>query len=163
MQKMMALTVFQPWASFIAGTPEGTAKPYEFRGEVTAQRARKYVGQRIVIHASARPVKRPEILDLYAKFNSGQTALIIPRARAILERSNDGRTLLLGHGLGTALLGEPTQTLDLLHRAPDSTRPLHHLWGLPLSEFRPFEPPVPCRGLQGFWVWPEKIEGDHHD
>lgn len=52
-----ALTLWQPWATLVAEE----FKPYEFR----SYPARKGLwGQRIAIHAGARPVKRAEIDDL---------------------------------------------------------------------------------------------------
>ena len=48
---MKALTIWQPWASLIAMG----AKPYEFRGW---KPPKSLIGQRLAIHAGARPVKK---------------------------------------------------------------------------------------------------------
>lgn len=54
---MKALTIWQPWATLVAIG----AKPYEFR---SWQPPGWLVGQRIAIHAGARPVKPREVIDL---------------------------------------------------------------------------------------------------
>lgn len=143
---MKALTIWQPWASLIA---EG-AKPYEFRRWDYRARQPKIEGQRIVIHAGARPVKRDEVLDIYHRLDHGESALIADRARAVLEKSNDGRSLLLAHGLGTAVLGTPRRATDLFGDSDDIDE---EVWGWPLTDWAPFTPPVPCKGAQGFWNW----------
>lgn len=145
---MKALTIWQPWASLIA---EG-AKPFEFRRWDYRSRQPRLEGQRIVIHAGARPVKRDEVIDIYHRLNDGDTSLIVDRARAVLERSNDGRSLLLAHGLGTAILGTPSRATDLFG---DSDRIDEEVWGWPLTAWQPFVPPIARRGAQGFWNWSE--------
>lgn len=50
---MKALTIWQPWASLVMIG----AKPYEFRRWDYRERQSGLQGQRIVIHAGARPVK----------------------------------------------------------------------------------------------------------
>lgn len=61
---MKALTIWQPWASLImAGF-----KPYEFRGWPAP---RYVVGQRVVIHAGIRSIKKTEVRDLIETLSSG--------------------------------------------------------------------------------------------
>jgi len=145
---MKALTIWQPWASLIAAG----AKPYEFRKWDYRKRAPALVDQRIVIHAGARPVRRGEILDIYERLRIGETELDEARTAQLLEKSNDGRSLLLAHGLGTAILRKPRKATELFG---DSDRVDHEMWAWPLTDWQPFEPPVPMRGFQGFWTWPE--------
>lgn len=57
---MKALTIWQPWASLVMIG----AKPYEFRRWDYRERERALEGQRIVIHAGARPVKLAEVEDI---------------------------------------------------------------------------------------------------
>lgn len=144
---MKALTIWQPWASFVAVG----AKKHEFRHWDYRERSPRLVGQRIVIHAGTRPVRRVEVLDLYERLRIGETDLDIALARDMLEKSNDGRSLLLAHGLGTAVLGTPKKATELFG---DSDRIDHEIWAWPLTDWRPFVPPVPMRGFQGFWHWP---------
>lgn len=144
---MKALTIWQPWASLIAAD----AKPYEFRKWDYRTRVPGLEGERIVIHAGVRPVRKAEIADILDRLDSGETALNILQTREVLARSNNGRTLLLGHGLGTARLGTPKRATDLYG---DSDRIDHEMWAWPLTDWQPFEPPIPMRGFQGFWTWP---------
>lgn len=151
---MKALTVWQPWASLIiAGW-----KPHEFRGYPAPRFA---VGQRIVIHAGARPPKRGEIADLIHRLGSADDAWttgLLAEALPFLERVMLSPGMLpLSAGLGTALLGQAVRADQLVQPGitiADSDRLVHSNWGWPLSEIERFEPPVPCKGAQGFWSWP---------
>jgi len=195
---MKALTVWQAWASLIMIG----AKPFEFRRWDYREREAALEGQRIVIHAGTRPMKREEIEDMLAQVRSGETSLrggvrpdsALPllekiiaafdacdaampaykEAFALHRRSlrkprmvgddavpypskPEVGVLLLGHGLGTAVLGKPRRVTDLFNGYPDSDRLDHHMWAWPLTDLEPFEPPIPMRGAQGFWTWPERI------
>lgn len=159
---MKVLTIWQPWASLIMAG----AKPYEFRKWDYRTRARNLVGQRVVIHAGARKVRKDEVADLLEDVRRGDnegTALIIDLARPLLERVHlSPGCLPLAAGLGTAILGEPKRAVDLFggDHVADSTRIDQHVWAWPLTDIQPFEPVVPCRGFQGFWRWPYEIKGD---
>lgn len=146
---MKALTIWQPWATLIIAG----AKPYEFRGYPLPKYLR---GQRSVIHAGVRPIKIAEVRALlWQILGSDRGSGLIPeKARPILESVLHGRALPLGCGLGTVQWGEPQRATDLY---PDSDRADHHKWGWPVSDIKPFEPFVPCRGAQGFWTWPERV------
>jgi hypothetical protein len=80
---MKALTLWQPWASLVVAN----AKPYEFRG----RSYRAYVnppraGDRIAVHAAARPARLTEIETILARIFAGEAPdLIADRARAVLE------------------------------------------------------------------------------
>ena len=145
---MKALTVWQPWASIIiAGW-----KPYEWRDN---NRAKAYAGQRIVIHAGARPMQRRELLDLLYRLEHGPTALLVRPCLELVDRIlNEGAQLPLASGLGTVLLGRPRRATEIMAGVADSDRIDQHKWGWPMSDPRPFEPVVPARGFQGFWPWP---------
>lgn len=132
---MRALTIYQPWASLvIAG-----AKPFEFRGWSPRERGPAYaglIGQRIVIHASSRAIDRPLILRLIQSLEAGgdeaaMTCLHKDLAMPVLEKammasSTDERgrcvdmrkhgDLPWGVGLGTAVLGEPRDGIDIAVR-----------------------------------------------
>lgn len=147
---MKALTIWQPWASLIMIG----AKPFEFRRWFAPA---AIVGQRIVIHAGARPVKLDEVRGLILNCQRGGTGtgLHIDFALPFLERllSRNGQDVL-GHGLGTAVLGRPRRATEIFSgKVADSDRIDHHIVAWPLTEIEPFTPPVPRRGAQGFWDW----------
>lgn len=162
---MKALTVHQPWASLIVTG----AKPYEFRGW---RAPHSLIGQRIVIHASAREVFRAEACSIYqairARHSDAEMALATARtclkARAalpILRRAwmpyQDH--LPIAAGIGTAILGEPRPAAEIAEEfgvpyVNDSDRKEHALFGWPMLEVEEWASPVPMRGAQGFWNWP---------
>ena len=153
---MKALTVYQPWASLIMIG----AKPYEFRRWDYRTRAWALEGQRIVIHASARPIRLAEVEDIIGRLNDGISALRGDIALPLLERIRaacKGRGVVeLSAGLGTAILEEPKKVDGLFNSPADSDRIDHHMWAWPLTQIEPFAAPVPCHGAQGFWSWPFK-------
>lgn len=156
---MKALTIWQPWATLIAIG----AKPYEFRSWAAHKALR---GQRIVIHAGARPVRPAEVRAILIQLSGPtpwMTGLDPYLAVPLLEKVMHDLALPLGHGLGTAILGEPTKTPSL-PGAPaigdglnDSDRAAHANFGWPLTAWQDFTPPIPCRGAQGFWNWPREL------
>lgn len=149
-----ALTIWQPWASLIMLG----AKPYEFRGWPAPKNIR---GQRIAIHAGARPVKLGEVVGLLLRLqgpDAWMTGLKPEIAIPLLERVRDNpRMLPLSAVLGTALLGEPRRAWEIVGELGghinDSDRDEHSNWAWPVSEIQHSEPPVPARGAQGFWRW----------
>ncbi|MEA3537655.1 MAG: hypothetical protein U9R73_00830 [Pseudomonadota bacterium] len=164
---MKALTIYQPWASLvIAG-----AKPYEFRGWNPRERGPAYaalIGQRIAIHASAKVIDRRESNYLMAVLRqrdmhpdlAAETCLIAEKALPILSRLLDGGGLPRSCILGTGVLGEPRNGIEIaeefgVSRANDSDRDAHANWGWPMLDIEPFETPIPARGFQGFWNWQE--------
>jgi hypothetical protein len=153
-----ALTIYQPWASLIMIG----AKPFEFRGWDYAARYPQLLNQRIVIHASARPIKPAEIHDLLQRLDDGTTGLKADLARPLLERlmaaAKCQGVLELGAGLGTAVIGKARRVGDIFKgQIADSDRLDHSLFGWPLTEHEPFDHPSPMRGAQGFWNWPEGL------
>lgn len=154
-----ALTVWQPWASLIV---EGF-KPYEFRRWPVH---RALVGERIAIHAGARPVRVKEIEELI-------TALLDPATAPLTGLRPRGETLAflrqvyfapgslpLSSILGTAILGTPVRSDRLavelgIELFNDSNRRLEFNYAWPLTEIRRLEPFVPARGKQGIWRWEE--------
>lgn len=151
---MKALTIWQPWASLIMIG----AKPFEFRRWNYADRYAGLIGQRIVIHAGSRPVKRDEILDIIARLEDRISSLRPEIARPLLDRILAAHrcqgVVPLAAGLGTAILRRALR-VDAIFRSPaDSDRIDHHMYGWPLTDIRPFKQPIPCRGAQGFWNWP---------
>ncbi|MDB5415070.1 MAG: hypothetical protein JWR10_3405 [Rubritepida sp.] len=146
---MRALTIWQPWATLIA---EGL-KPYEFRGWA----APAYVqGQRIAIHAGARPIKSGEVKELLLmlqKEGSFGTGLVVHGSIALLERVLAGMTLPRSAIVCTGVLGTPIRAGDIPGLEADSDRIDHSKWGWPITEIQRLEPPAPATGMQGFWTW----------
>ncbi len=166
---MKALTIWQPWASLIVAG----AKPYEFRGW---RFPASLIGQRIVIHAAARKIDRPDASLIYRVLQhrdesealqqaAAETCLHPEKALPILGRAwmPCREPLPLSAGIGTAVLGEPRNGFDIaaefgVPRANDSDRDEHANWGWPMLDIEPWETPIPARGAQGFWTWPT-VEG----
>lgn len=149
---MKAITIFQPWASLIMAG----AKPYEFRKWAVPTRL---IGQRVVIHASTRPIKRKEVADLLNRLEHQAgfgTGLNIGKALDLLEQVwRDPERFPLASGLGTVALGRPERAINLFGaEIGDSDRIDEHIWAWPVREIQHFTPIVPSRGFQGFWEWP---------
>lgn len=151
---MKALTIWQPWASLVMIG----AKPYEFRRWDYRERAPSLEGQRIVIHAGARPVKAAEVEDIIARMADRLSSLRAEIAMPLLLRLRDAYkcqgVVELSAGLGTAILGKPKSVTALFSSPADSDRIDHHMWAWPLTDIRAFEVPIQTRGAQGFWNWP---------
>jgi hypothetical protein len=177
---MKALTLYQPWASLIMVG----AKPFEFRGWNPRERGPAYaalIGQRIVIHASARPMRHDEVRAIAASLHAGgepaaATCLIPDKALPLLDKLlsvplhwwKDIADAPLSAGLGTAILGEPRNGIEIAERdfgfpheeelpglpGFDSDRREHANSGWPMLEVEVWPEPIPMRGFQGFWSWP---------
>lgn len=172
---MKALTLWQPWASLIVVG----AKPFEFRGW---RAPRSMVGQRIVIHAAARPMVASEIRTIvdnlqFGGANAAQTCLRVEAALELLlplYHFKKPTGLPLSAALGTAVLGEPRNGFDIaveefglpaeardeMDALPgfDSDRREHANWGWPMLDVERWDEPIPMRGAQGFWNWPTPAE-----
>jgi len=154
---MKALTVWQPWASLIAIG----AKPYEFR---SWRPHASLIGQRIAIHAGARPVQRSEVRALIWSLNgtSKFTSSCLHKDLALPLLSQDSAVagLLLSHVLCTAVVGNPIRG-DVaarefgvsIHSAGDFN------WAWPMLDVRPLEPPQYARGRQGLWDFVSDLGG----
>lgn len=151
---MKALTFWQPWASLITAG----AKPYEFRGW---RPPASIIGQRIVIHAGTRLVKRGEVDQLrklleYGGRPAAMTCLRPDEALPVLRQPLT--QYYCGVGLGTAIVGEPKIGTAVaeefgVSRANDSDRDAHANWGWPMLEIEVWREPVAARGMQGLWEW----------
>ena len=148
---MKALTIWQPWASLII---EG-CKPYEFRRWAFPK---SLEGQRIVIHAGIRPVRMREVNEILLSLEKHRgfgTGLILGPALDLLDKvSRNPTALMLGAGLGTAVLGVPQRAKYLFGQGDDDDID-PGMWAWPLSDIQPFDAPVPARGAQSFWDWKE--------
>jgi len=158
---MKALTIWQPWASLIMAG----AKPYEFRGW---RPPRSIIGQRIVIHAGARRMRREEWLDLCYRtvrekdgiYEGDFTCLHASLAHHHLgELKYDSDSVVYSAGLGTAIVGEPRLGTDIAAEfctdlVNDSDRDDHANWGWPMLDIEVWPEPIPMSGKQGLWNWP---------
>ena len=155
MTLLSAITLWEPWASLVAGG----AKPYEFRKWPAP---RRLWGKRIAIHAGARPIRPAEVDDLLASLRLeggwGTALLIEPATKILLSIQADRRSVPLSHVLCIATLGKPIPANEIeLDRLAtngfvgDSSRIDHQMFGWPLTDIEPMMPPVPARGHQGFW------------
>lgn len=152
---MKALTVWQPWSSLIAIG----AKPYEFRGWKPPA---SLSGQRIAIHAGARPPRRAEIKELIQRLQVASAltpCLVSELALPLLERAYRNLEMLpLSHIVCTAVVGTPKRGDECarefgVHTGNDSDRPGTFNWGWPMLDVQALEPPIPARGAQGLWNW----------
>lgn len=150
-----ALTIWQPWATLVA---EGY-KPYEFRG--WAFPASK-VGQRIAIHAGARPTRKDEVRQLLLQLQSlswRESGLARgPSIELLTKVLMAPGSLPLSSVLCTAVLGLPIRDNLLAQKlgipaVHDSDRGEHSSYGWPLTDIVKLQPFVPARGAQGFWPW----------
>ena len=149
------LTLWQPWATLVAGN----AKPLEFRSWPAPKHLR---GRRIGVHAGARPVRKEELRDLLLRLHSSywrETGLKRDVAISILEPALLTPGILPRSAvLCLATLGEPIRDAELtaqmgLAAINDSDRVEHTNYGWPLTDIERLEPYVPARGAQGFWPW----------
>jgi hypothetical protein len=163
---MKAFTIWQPWASLIMVG----AKPYEFRPKSYLRYVgAPAIGERIVIHAGVRPVRRAEIEDLLEQLDEtvNITGLVPEIARPLLRNvlaAYRCQLLPLGCGLGTAVIGKPRNAGEIFGRGiADSDRQAAdhdaYNWAWPLSEISPWDEPIRQPGAQGFWKWPHRTEG----
>lgn len=171
---MKGLTVYQPWATLIALE----VKPYEFRGHDYSARNSTVQGARIAIHASAREPKYKEIIDLCDRLQAktkpapatpmgsmGGTGLIaaalpiLLRIRAGMEGKGEEFPLPRSAIVCLATLGKAVRA-DILFtggKTNDSDRDEHALYAWPMLAVKA-TPPIPCKGLQGFWNVPASVE-----
>lgn len=154
---MKAFTIWQPWASLIMCG----AKPYEFRPKSYL----RYInhpqpGERIVIHAGARPIREAEVHDLITICRNGgkHTGLIVEKAMPLfvsLAGSIKCRGIIPeGAALGTAIIGHPRNAAEIFRgELPHDSDRGDFNWAWPLTDIQPFMPPIPARGMQGFWYF----------
>ena len=153
---MRALTVYQPWASLIAAG----AKPYEFR---SWRFPVGLIGDRIAIHAGARPIRQREVVGLiYALEADSDMPPCLHRDTALpvlITARDTPERLPISHVVCTAVLGPPKRgdecagEFGILVGGNDSDRAWAFNWGWPMLDVEPVVPPAPARGAQGFWHW----------
>ena len=154
-----AITIWQPWASLIAES----MKTYEFRSWAFPTRM---IGQRVAIHASARPVRRDEVQGLIYVLmdNKWRENGIVDRDRALalLERVLQApKSLPLSSIICLATLGTPIRdaALSAAIQVAWQRGGEHTNYGWPLSDIERLEPFVPAKGAQGWWTWVDTRTG----
>lgn len=158
MKTIKCITLYQPWASLIMIG----AKPWEFRSwSYVARGVGVKPGDTIGIHASARPIKLAEIVDLLERLDDplGSTGLVPVIARPLLDRilvAYKCRGIVeISALLGTATIGTPRLSREIkpewAEALNDSDRLEHSNWAWPLTDVRRFPEPKPMGGHQGFW------------
>ncbi len=134
-EPMTAITLWQPWACLI----EVGAKPYETRHW---RPPASLIGQRIAIHAAARPVvtkHSPEVLDdIYDVFGCGWN-FSLPRGVVVC----------------TAILASVHRAEDVEPDSFGDYTPGRFAWKL--EDVQPILPHVPAKGKQGWWKWESTI------
>jgi hypothetical protein len=163
---MRALTIYAPWSTLIIVG----AKPYEFRkwDFSTKPGLAKLIGQRIAIHASARLIVLDEVFDIIDRIEDGESALDVEKAKPVLNLIVDtamryggkrgARCLPLSAVLGTAVIGKPVRAYDLFKdKVADSSRIDQHIFAWPITDVVQFDVPIPYRGAQGFWTFPDGL------
>lgn len=186
---MKALTVWQPWASLIvAGAKRYEFRRWSFAQRpalrpLVGQRIVVHAGARMPkaaevadileriadgVSALDADIARPALTRLLGRLREYEE---LRRTRRPPRRLFGQRTIydaevlrltreiLLGCGLGTAILGEPKRAAELFDApANDSYRADHSIWAWPLIDVEPFEAPIPATGAQGFWEWKHERE-----
>lgn len=182
---MKALTIWQPWASLImAGAKPFEFRGYRAPRFVIGERIVVHAGVRPCKREEVTDLLE-RLADPEEAWTTGLVAeLAVPvleqalsdaakptRAR-VLKRPPDllgdavivvetiaPLNLPLGAGLGTVLIGDPVDGWTACERmgrpVNDSDRSQHSNFGWPMLAITPWAAPVPCRGAQGFWDWPE--------
>mgnify|MGYP003385566635 CR=1 FL=1 len=149
------LTVWQPWATLIAIG----AKPLEYRGWELPTRL---IGQRVAVHAGARPVKKDEVRELLLHLQSSfwrETGLLRePAIKLLTDVLMSPGALPRSSIVCLATMGKAIRNGEMERRMglpviADSDRTEHTNWGWPLLDIQPLEPPLPARGAQGWWHW----------
>ncbi len=170
---ILALTVWQPWASLIVGSPPTDGcpgappqKPVENRGVMVASRARKLLGRQIAIHAG---VERRRNADAYHDiFKAKVFGPVVAPYRNVAS-------FPLGAVVGVATLdrvigpidgslfyerrfdGIPAETIASWGLDADGLRWFVSGYGLVFRDQRCIDP-VPCKGAQWLWPLPDDIE-----
>jgi hypothetical protein len=152
---MKTITLWQPWSSLVAIG----AKPYEFRKWAAP---RWLIGQRIAIHAGARPVRAAEVRKMLIDLASSEpwrSCLRPEIAKPFLMKVVENPTAV-PHGciVATAILGAPVRADKVLtdFGGPveiDSDRGEHFNFAWPMLEVEEMQPPILATGHQGFWDW----------
>jgi activating signal cointegrator 1 len=124
MSKIPAISLWQPWASFIAIG----VKPYETRHWRAPAR---FVGLRIAIHAAKKPVSRDD--------------------REWWQRISGEAALPLGAFVCTAILRAVVPAESVLSDDFGDYLAGRFCWHLVDVERLPS--PIPAKGAQGFWMW----------
>jgi hypothetical protein len=123
---MRAISLWQPWASFIAIG----VKPYETRSWSPPSRL---IGQRIAIHAAKQRVDADDV-EWWRLVSKGQAG-----------------PLPFGAIVCTAILAADFPAQDVPWDEFGDYAQGRRAWHL--TQIERLEPAIPARGAQGFWSW----------
>lgn len=141
---MKALSLWQPWASFIAIG----VKPFETRGWSPPV---GLIGQRIAIHAAKKAVDADNREWAQRVGVSGDLPLGAVVCTAVLRGAYQcGRENAAGCRIARTVIGSPDHTTLNIDDFGDYAE--GH-WAWHLTDIERFEPPIPARGAQGLWDW----------
>lgn len=166
---MLALTIWQPYASLIVGSPptEGCPgappqKPVENRNWRAPARA---IGQRVAVHAGKK-------LDA----DSFEAVFLPPGFGPVVSPYRNAKGFPFGAVVGVATLdrvigplegsvfyderidGVPAATIASWGLDPDGLRWFVGRFGWVFRDRMHLAEPVPCAGAQGLWTLPNDIE-----
>ena len=159
MQPLSALTLPQPWASFIA-----------LGHKTTVTRIRPapntLIGSRIAIHAGRRRPRRSEWNDQVAETAGG---VDLPLGVVVATARVDGCVRVLSNGF--ARMSEPADPgrVWVVDRSGQEHREAYQMdsdpygdysegrWIWLLSRVKAVEPPIEARGRQGVWTLPPQV------
>lgn len=155
---MIAITLWQPWASLIAAG----VKSVETRSWAPPENV---IGRRIAIHAAARRVENHlnlETIDALEDEFGGHWFQDIPRAAVVCTALLTGAyQVLTGRqddigcvDLGARVPGSYPDLCGIQTDAFGDYRQARWLWRL--ENIEPVNPPIPAKGKQGFWDWSVK-------
>lgn len=143
---MYALSLWQPWASFIAVG----IKPFETRDW---KPPKWLIGQRIAIHAAKKSVHRDD-----RSWADEQGVRDLPLGAvvctAVLRGAYHCAGLVTTTPTAIATMGQvpgsPNQPIIAIDEFGDYTAGRWAWW---LADIEKFDPVIPAKGAQGFWKW----------
>lgn len=162
---MKALTILQPWASLIVGSPTAPPqKPIENRSwmppaSMIGERFAIHAGKKLDLHAFARVFLDKicgEVRPPYqtpAQFPRGGVVGVATLEWAIALRSHDRLA-----AFGDRFQRITPDTLASWALDADALRWFFGPVGFVLRDVRAVATPVPCKGALGFWQLPGDVE-----
>ena len=147
---MRAVTIWQPWASFIAHG----AKRYETR---SWRPPVSILGQRIAIHAAQRAI---DLRELDQDVRLGLAALLQREHGDAWQDWRVDRVLNRGLPFGAVVATAVVRTAIRAELAPDPDRFGGYeagRWAWELVDVKRLAEPVRARGRQGLWEWSGEV------
>ncbi|HEU4727661.1 MAG TPA: hypothetical protein VFT22_07225 [Kofleriaceae bacterium] len=169
---MLALTVWQPWASLIVGSPTTDGCPGAPPQKNVENRDMRpwlsAIGKRIAIHAGLERRRNMESYeDVFLDKSYGEVAAPYRTPADFPRGAVVGVALLAGVSgpmtpsmfYDTRFDGLPPEAVTSWQRSAGDLRWFTGPWGWVLCDQRWIRP-VPCRGALGLWSLPAEVERD---